>query len=147
MSTTTAQPHLGFIGLGKMGSLLARRLIQHGNAVTVYDVDAQAMDVMAKEGGRSAASPKAVAAEAEIVFTCLPTLETLREVAFGAEGICHGSAAEILVDCSTTGPEFASNLSIELAKHGIAMLDSPVSGALQKAREGRLSLMMSGKRE
>ena len=147
MSTTSMKPHLGFIGLGKMGGPIATRLIEHGNVVTVYDVDARALDAAVKAGGRRAASPKAVASEAQIVFTCLRALDIVREVALGADGVCHGDAVETLVDCSTTGPEFADNLAIDLAKYDIAMLDSPVSGGVQRAREGKLSLIMSGSRE
>ncbi len=146
MSATTVKPHLGFIGLGKMGGPIARQLIQHGHLVTVYDIDSRAMDIVVNAGGRFATSPKAVASEAQIVFTCLPSIEIVREVALGTEGVCWGNAVEILVDCSTTGPEFASNLCADLAKHDIAMLDSPVSGGVHRAREGRLSLIMSGNR-
>ena len=146
MITTTTKPHLGFIGLGKMGGPIAERLIRHGSPVTVYDIDARALDAAVKAGGRPAGSPRAVASEAQIVFTCLPALEIVREVALGAQGVCHGNAVEILVECSTTGPEFATNLGVELAKHDITLLDSPVSGGVKRAREGMLSLIMSGNR-
>ena len=144
MSTT--KPHLGFIGLGKMGGPIAQCLIRHGGPVTVYDVDARALDAAVKTGGRAAGSPREVASAAQIVFTCLPALEIVREVALGADGICHGSAVEIMVDCSTTGPEFATNLGVELATHDITLLDSPVSGGIKRAREGKLALIMSGNR-
>lgn len=147
MSTTTTKPHLGFIGLGKMGGPIAERLIRHGNPVTVYDVDARALDAAAKAGGRPVGSPRAVASEAQIVFTCLPALEIVREAALGTEGVCQGGTVEIMVDCSTTGPEFATQLGLELAKHDITLLDSPVSGGVKRAREGQLALIMSGNPE
>ncbi|MBI2317817.1 MAG: NAD(P)-binding domain-containing protein, partial [Betaproteobacteria bacterium] len=131
MSVDHTTPHLGFIGLGKMGGPIAERLIRHGSPITVYDIDARALDAAVKAGGRPAGSPRAVASEAQIVFTCLPALEIVREVALGAEGVCHGNAVEILVECSTTGPEFATNLGVELAKHDITLLDSPVSGGVK----------------
>ena len=64
MSTTATKPYLGFIGLGKMGGPIAERLIRHGNQVTVYDIDARALDAVVKAGGRPAESPKAVASVA-----------------------------------------------------------------------------------
>jgi len=138
---------LGFIGLGKMGAPIAARLIQAGNPVTVFDLSPQAVEAAVKLGARGAASPRAVADQAQIVFLCLPALEAVREVAIGADGVCHGAAVEIMIDCSTTGPQFATELAAELAKHDIAMLDSPISGGVKRAKEGDLSLIMSGDRQ
>jgi 3-hydroxyisobutyrate dehydrogenase-like beta-hydroxyacid dehydrogenase len=146
MSSGNNGQHIGFIGLGKMGGPIAARLIGGGNRVTVYDIDAGAIDAAVKLGAYPAASPKSVADEAAIVFLCLPALDAIRDVALGANGVGHGSAVEILVDCSTTGPEFATHLGIELAGHGITLLDSPVSGGVKRAREGKLALIMSGDR-
>ena len=147
MGTIAKKPHLGFIGLGNMGGPIATRLIEHGNVVTVYDINSSVLDASVKKGGLRASSPKEVASQAQIVFTCLPTLDIVSEVVLGADGVCHGDSVETLVDCSTTGPEFAVNLATELEKYDIAMLDSPVSGGVIRAREGNLTLIVSGIRE
>jgi 3-hydroxyisobutyrate dehydrogenase-like beta-hydroxyacid dehydrogenase len=146
MSTNDKQ-HLGFIGLGKMGAPIATRLIQAGNHVTVYDLNEQAVAAAVRLGAHPAASPKDVADQAQIVFLCLPALEAVREVATSATGVCHGGAVEIMIDCSTTGPQFATELSAEMAKHDVIMLDSPISGGVKRAAEGDLSLIMSGNRQ
>jgi 3-hydroxyisobutyrate dehydrogenase-like beta-hydroxyacid dehydrogenase len=144
MSKNSKKQRLGFIGLGKMGGPIAAQLIKHGNPVTVFDINERAVERAVKLGARRAASAKAVGDEAEIVFLCLPEIEAVREVAIGANGVCQGRSVEILVDCSTTGPQFASELGAELAKRKITMLDSPVSGGIKRAAQGDLTLIMSG---
>ncbi len=147
MSGNTGRQHLGFIGLGKMGGPIAARLIQHGNHVTVFDLDAQAVDAAVALGAHPAVSPKAVADAAQIVLLCLPALEIVREVALGADGVYLGRAVEILADCSTTGPQFATGLSAELANYDVTMLDAPISGGVKRAAEGTLTIIMSGNRK
>jgi 3-hydroxyisobutyrate dehydrogenase-like beta-hydroxyacid dehydrogenase len=88
--------------------------------------------------------PREVAAAASIVFTCLPSLDAVREVVTGPNGLTHGNALEFLVDLSTTGPEFAEALGKELAQRKVQMLDAPISGGVQRARDGKLSVIVSG---
>ena len=137
---------LGFIGLGKMGAPMARRLVEAGHELVVYDVVAEAMSSLLDSGAHRAASAQDMASRAEVVFTCLPSLEIVRDIALGANGLCHGSAIKTLIDCSTTGPEFARTLAGDLANHGIQMLDAPVSGGVMRARSGELAVMVSGER-
>jgi 2-hydroxy-3-oxopropionate reductase len=140
------QPKLGFIGLGKMGGPMARRLIEAGHDVTVYDTNPEAISALLQAGAHAAASPQDLASRASVIFTCLPSLEAVREVALGESGLCHGTTIETLIDCSTTGPEFAGSLAHDLAKHEIRMLDAPVSGGVMRARSGELAVMVSGDR-
>ena len=140
------QLKLGFIGLGKMGAPMAGHLVAAGYEVVVYDAVVEAMSPLLDAGAHSATSPQDLATRAEVVFTCLPSLEIVREVALGVNGLCHGTAIKTLIDCSTTGPEFARTLAGDLANHGIQMLDAPVSGGVRGAREGDLAVMVSGER-
>ncbi|RPI47504.1 MAG: NAD(P)-dependent oxidoreductase [Betaproteobacteria bacterium] len=144
MSASESKPRLGFIGLGKMGAPMARRLIDTGHHVIVHDIAAGAVRELQEAGARAARSPREVAAEASIVFTCLPSLDAVREVVTGPNGLTHGNAFQILVDHSTTGPEFAETLGKELAQRRVHMLDAPISGGVQRAREGKLSVIVSG---
>lgn len=144
--TTSNQERVGFIGLGKIGGPMAIRLAQAGHRVTVYDVDPGQVDRVTKCGANAAASPKEVADVSQIVCLCLPALEIVKDVVLGKGGVCEGSEMELLVDFSTTGPQFASELSAELAKLAIAMLDAPVSGGVKRAEEGTLTLVTSGER-
>ena len=144
MSASESKPRLGFIGLGKMGAPMARRLIDTGHHVIVHDIAAGAVRELQNTGARAASSPREVASAASIVFTCLPSLEAVREVVTGPNGLTHGNAFQILVDLSTTGPEFAETLGKELAQCRVHMLDAPISGGVQRARDGKLSVIVSG---
>lgn len=107
---------LGFIGVGKMGAPIARRLIDHGHHVILYDVAQAAMRPLLDAGRHSAASARDVASQAGLVFTCLPSLQAVREVALGANGLCQGTAIEALIDCSTTGPGALTTARIRSAR-------------------------------
>jgi 3-hydroxyisobutyrate dehydrogenase-like beta-hydroxyacid dehydrogenase len=144
MNATDSKPRLGFIGLGKMGAPMARRLLDAGHHVIVHDISAGAVRALQDAGARAAGSPREVAAEASIVFTCLPSLDAVREVATGPNGLTQGSAIRILVDHSTTGPEFAETLGQELAQRKIYMLDAPISGGVTRAGNGKLAVIVSG---
>jgi 3-hydroxyisobutyrate dehydrogenase-like beta-hydroxyacid dehydrogenase len=146
MNASESKPRLGFIGLGKMGAPIARRLVATGHHVIVHDIAAAPVRELQQAGARPAGSPREVAAEASIVFTCLPSLDAVREVVSGPNGLTHGNAVEILVDHSTTGPEFAEALGKELAQRRVYMLDAPISGGVQRACEGKLSVIVSGER-
>lgn len=144
MASAAKFPMLGFVGLGKMGGPIATRLVQHGRPVTVFDIDSAAVARLVSAGAVAASSPRAVADAAEIVFTCLPSLDAVNAVVQGDDGVCHGRSVKALVDCSTTGPEFATALGAALSGRGIGMLDSPISGGVKRARDGELSWIVSG---
>ena len=76
---------------------------------------------------RVPSSAREIASQAKIVFTCLPSLEALRAVTLGKDGLYAGDAIETYVDLSTTGSEFAQELAASLREHGIMMLDSPIT--------------------
>jgi 3-hydroxyisobutyrate dehydrogenase-like beta-hydroxyacid dehydrogenase len=135
---------IGFIGLGAMGAPMARRLASLGRDVIVFDVNVRAVESVVAAGGRAAQSARAVAAEAKLVMTCLPSLEVLREVALGTGGLCEGKAIRTLVDFSTTGAHFAQELSSALRQRNIMMLDAPITGNVVTAGNGGLGIMCSG---
>jgi len=141
-----AKPKLGFIGLGKMGAPIAHRLIATGHDIVGYDLAEAPLSELQRAGGTIAGSPSEVAAAAEIVCTCLPSLDAVRAVVAGPAGLVEGARMRILIEHSTTGPQFAEELGAELAARGIAMLDAPISGGVRRAAEGKLSVITSGKR-
>jgi 3-hydroxyisobutyrate dehydrogenase-like beta-hydroxyacid dehydrogenase len=134
---------IGFVGVGKMGAPMAGRLINAGYEVTVHDRDPAAMSNLAAAGARMADSAKAVADAAEIVFASLPSPQILEAVAIAEGGIIDGAAVRIFVDISTTGPRTAAKVAAALKERGIAAVDSPVSGGLAGARNGKLAVMVS----
>lgn len=134
----------GFIGLGRMGGAMARRLLDAGHQVVVYDPSAAAAQALAAHGAQVVATARAVADAAPIVFLSLPTPQIVLEVVLGAHGIREGKRLQVCVDLSTSGPEAATKLAVGLAERKIASLEAPVSGGIKGAREGTLSLMVAG---
>lgn len=137
---------VGFIGLGKMGGHMARRIVDAGHLLTVFDPAAEALKPLIAAGAVASASVREVADRAEIVFASLPMPGIVRAAAVGPGGLCEGSAIKVFVDTSTTGPQIAAEVAAELALRNIAAVDCPVSGGMAGARDGKLTLMVSGPR-
>jgi len=134
----------GFIGVGRMGGQMARRLLASGVSVTVCDTSTKAVDELVAAGAVAAKSAAEVCSQTKIVFLSLPTPDVVEAVCLGSDGIQAGSAVKHVVDCSTTGPKVARLVSAALDKAGIHYLDAPVSGGIKGAREGTLAIMTSG---
>src|SRR5438034_10481020 len=99
--------HIGFIGLGRMGSAMAGRLIDAGHTLVVYDVNETALVAFTGRGALRASSAKEVADAAEVVIASLPSPAIVQEAALGPSGVIHGSKIKTFVDVSTTGPKVA----------------------------------------
>lgn len=134
---------LGFVGVGRMGGRMCRRLIQAGYALTVYDTSEEAVDCMVQLGARRADSPAAVASEAEIVLASLPMPAVVEAVALGPKGVIEGRSVQIFVDVSTTGSTYAKRVAAGLAAKGITAVDAPVSGGIAGAERGTVAVMVS----
>ncbi len=135
----------GFIGVGVMGGRMARRLLEHGFPLLIYDVNPAALKALVKLGAKVARTPREVADTARVVLTSVPTPPVLREVALGPQGLIHGKAIKILVDLSTTGATVEKEIAKALAVRGIGTVDSPVSGGASGADKGTLAVMVAGK--
>lgn len=135
---------VGFVGVGRMGAPMVKRLLEAGFEVSIYDTSEAAVDALVKLGAQRAESPKAVASAAEIVLASLPTPPIVEAVALGPNGIGEGSKIKIFIDVSTTGSTVAKRVAEALAKKGITAFDSPVSGGIAGAEKGTLAVMVSG---
>jgi 3-hydroxyisobutyrate dehydrogenase-like beta-hydroxyacid dehydrogenase len=135
--------NVGFVGVGRMGALMAHRLIDAGFNVTIYDTSPAAMYTLTELGAKAADSPAAVASAAEIVLASLPTPPIVESVALGPNGIAGGNRVKIFVDMSTTGSAYAKRVADGLAARGIVAVDAPVSGGLAGAAKGTLAVMVS----
>jgi 3-hydroxyisobutyrate dehydrogenase-like beta-hydroxyacid dehydrogenase len=133
----------GFIGVGRMGAHMARRLLKAGFSLTIFDTSKEACAELAKEGAQVASSALEVANNTEIAFLSLPTPDIVQKV---CAGLTAATKAKIIVDCSTTGPGGARVAHAELAKANIVYLDAPVSGGMAGARDGTLAVMVSGQK-
>jgi len=142
-----AKESIGFIGIGKMGGRLARRLIDAGYDLTVCDTSEALVRSFMELGAHSAGSAAEVASACEIVITCLPTPAVVQAVALGAGGIAEGNRVKIFIDMSTTGATYAKRIAAGLAQKGIVAIDAPISGGLTGADKGTLAVMFSGPAE
>lgn len=135
---------IGFIGLGNMGQPMARRLIEAGHNLVVYDTRNDAVAPLVAMGAQLASSPADVADRVETVMASLPSLQISEKVATGEGGVIHGKRIKRFIDLSTTGSRVATKISAALAKKGIVQIDSPVSGGVGGATKGTLAVMVSG---
>ncbi|MGA7998899.1 MAG: NAD(P)-dependent oxidoreductase, partial [Bradyrhizobium sp.] len=135
---------IGFIGLGKMGFPMARRLVEAKHHLVVFDQRKEAVDGLVALGAEAASSPKDVADRAETVMASLPSLQASLEVATGKDGVIEGKLIKRFVDLSTVGSHMAVRIHDLLAKRNIVQLDSPVSGGVGGAEKGTLAVMVSG---
>ncbi|MFY1663073.1 NAD(P)-dependent oxidoreductase [Pseudomonas sp. Pseu.R1] len=140
-----ADQQLGFIGVGVMGRPMARRLLEQGHSLVIYDKDQRALDELGALGARVAGSVREVADTADIIFTSLPSPAIFKAVALGDDGIVDGCAVRILVDLSTVGSRAEQEVAAGLAAKGIETVDAPVSGGAAGAKKGTLALMIAGK--
>lgn len=138
---------IGFIGIGRMGTPMASRLIDAGYQLVVFDTNANAVQALMEKGATRADSPQDVADATEVVLLSLPVPQVVKDVATGAQGLISGSRVKVVVDLSTTGATMAKQVAKELADKGIAWIDCPVSGGIAGAEKGTLALMASGERE
>jgi len=135
---------IGFIGLGKMGFPMARRLIEAKHQLVVFDTRKEAADRLVAMGAQAASSPKEVADRVETVMASLPSLQASLEVATGNNGVIEGKRVKRFVDLSTVGSQMAARIHDLLKKRGIVQIDSPVSGGVGGAEKGTLAVMVSG---
>ena len=135
---------IGFIGLGKMGLPMARRLIEAKHQLVVFDTRKEAVDKLIALGAQAATSPRDVADRTETVMASLPSLQASLEVATATGGVIEGRRVKRFVDLSTVGSQVAVRIHDLLAKRNIVQLDSPVSGGVGGAEKGTLAVMVSG---
>jgi len=137
---------IGLIGLGLMGTPMAKNLLKAGYELSVHDINRKAVDEVVGLGAKGDSSPKEVAASAEAILLSLPGDSEVEEVILGKDGILEGGRpGSVLVDMSTISPLTAKRMAEALQKHGMEMLDAPVSGGQEGAREGSLTIMVGGK--
>lgn len=139
--------NIGFVGLGRMGSHMARNLVQAGHSVTVHDIRPEAIEVLAELGATAVNAPAGVATGADVVFTSLPGPAEVKEVWQGEQGLLaamnHGAVG---IDLSTIDPDTARLVAKEAALKGVGFLDCPVSGGVAGADRATLCLMAGGDR-
>jgi len=140
--------NLGFVGLGVMGGQMVNRLLSKGHTVTGYNRTRSKAQWLIDKGMKWADSPRAVAAAADVTFAMVTNSAAITSVAEGPDGLLAGlSKGKIFVDISTVSPSVSRALAAKVREKGADMVDSPVSGSVITLQEGKLSVMVGGRRE
>ncbi len=137
---------LGFVGLGVMGEPMCRNLAKKSGArVVAYDVRAEPLEALGRDGVERAGSVADVATRADTIFLCLPGEPQVRACCLGSAGLIgHVRAGQTVVDMSTCPVALARELGQAFAARGVAFADAPVARTAQAARDGTLSIMVGG---
>ena len=142
---TEPKPRVAFLGLGTMGAAMAANLSKAGFAVTAWNRTPGRAPELAGLGVEMAANPAAAAANTEIVVICVSDTPDVEAVLFGADGVAGGArAGTLVIDCSTIAPSGSWDFAARLKEHGLAMVDAPVSGGSEGARNATLTIFVGG---
>jgi 2-hydroxy-3-oxopropionate reductase len=139
---------VGFIGLGVMGRPMARHILAAGFPLTVHSRSRGPVDELAAAGARPAASPADVGRASDVVVLMVSDPPDVEAVTFGTDGLESALArGSVIVDMSTGDPILARDWAARLGERGIDFLDAPVSGGMEAAIAGNLSVMVGGRAE
>jgi len=140
--------NLAFIGLGVMGSQMVTRLLSKGHTVSGYNRTRSKAQWLIDQGMKWADSPRAAADAADVVFAMVTNSAALAAVTDGPDGILTGlRPGKVFVDMSTVSPEVSRAVAERVRQQGADMVDSPVSGSVITLQQGKLSIMVGGRRE
>jgi 3-hydroxyisobutyrate dehydrogenase-like beta-hydroxyacid dehydrogenase len=140
--------NLGFVGLGVMGSEMVLRLLEKGHTLTGYNRTRSKAARLLDKGMKWAGSPREVAAASDFTFSMVTNSAALEMIVEGADGILAGlSPGKVLIDMSTVSPEFSRSVAAKVRAKGADMVDAPVSGSVITLQEGKLSVMVGGRKD
>lgn len=134
---------IGFIGLGHMGSPMARNLLKHQHQVFVFDISSEAINQLTQAGAKAAKSLTDLAKNVDVIITMLPTGEHVQKICLGAEGLfTHAKSGTLFIDSSSIAVDTARELNKQATAAGMQMIDAPVSGGVAAADAGSLTFMV-----
>jgi 3-hydroxyisobutyrate dehydrogenase len=138
---------IGFIGLGNVGGKLAGTLLRNGHSLVVRDLQAPLMQRFAQRGAATAASPREMAQQVDLIITCLPSPAASAAVVEGADGFLQcWRAGQIWLEMSTTDHAEVLRLGALIDARGGLVMDCPVSGGCHRAATGNISIFAGGER-
>src|SRR3984957_15088849 len=139
---------VGFIGLGVMGSQMVNRLLDKGHAVIGHNRTRSKAQGLIDKGMKWADSPRDVANSSDFVFAMVTNTAAVAALTEGPDGMLAGlGAGKIFIDMSTISPNASRALATKVRELGADMVDSPVSGSVITLQEGKLSVMVGGRKE
>ena len=137
--------NIGFIGLGNLGTPVAKNIRKAGFTMTVYDANEAATRSLLKTGARPAGSPREVAAVSDVIFSCVPGPTEVEQIALGTDGILSGvDPGDIYVDLSTSRPSLIRRIGKAFAEKRAHVLDAPLLASPADAENRHVILMPSG---
>jgi 3-hydroxyisobutyrate dehydrogenase-like beta-hydroxyacid dehydrogenase len=137
--------NIGFCGLGAMGQLIVPRLMAAGHTVTGWNRSRDKADKLIAGGMRWADTPRAVAAQSEIVFSIVTDAKAVQAIALGSDGVLAGlREGGVFIDMSTIQPDVSRAVAAAFARAGRVMLDAPLSGSPVTVNAGQASIMVGG---
>ena len=147
-SLSKENTRLGFIGIGNMGSRIAKRLLDHGYQLIAYNRSREAAEALVKYGATVADSIAELASEADVILSSLTNDDALKSVYTTPEGVfAHVRRGSAIIEMSTVLPATSRELYDLSREAGVKCLDSPVSGSTPAAEEGTLTLFCGGDEE
>jgi 3-hydroxyisobutyrate dehydrogenase len=136
---------VGFIGLGTMGSAMAANIVRAGFAVRAWNRTPGRAPELADLGATFAETPAAVAADSDVVVICVSDTPDVEAILFGPDGVAAGAReGTLVIDCSTIAPSGSWRFAERLDGLGLAMVDAPVSGGSEGARNATLTIFVGG---
>ncbi|MGP4688819.1 NAD(P)-dependent oxidoreductase [Agrobacterium pusense] len=141
----TEKNKVALIGAGAMGGAIGTRLIETGNQLTVFDLDAEKVAALTSLGAQSASTAAEAASIADVVILSLNSPKIVRIAVFGKDGVAAGAKpGTLIIDMSSIDPEATKELAADATEKGLRWVDSPLSGGAPKALVGQLTLMAGG---
>jgi 3-hydroxyisobutyrate dehydrogenase-like beta-hydroxyacid dehydrogenase len=137
------KPTIGFVGLGNMGAPMCQRLLRHGYEVTAFDLASERIEEAVAHGARRASSAADCASGADVFLTSLPRPDHVAAVMRDSGALVALRPGSIWVDLTTNRKDLVAELA-SAAPEGVAVVDAPVTGAVDGARTGRLTLFAGG---
>jgi 3-hydroxyisobutyrate dehydrogenase-like beta-hydroxyacid dehydrogenase len=142
------QVRLGFIGVGAMGSRIVRRLLDHGYQVAVYDRNQSSAEALRTHGASVAGNLAKLAANADVILSCLTDDNAVRSVYLAPEGILENiGPGKVGLEMSTISPETSREVHTQGARRGVNVMDVAISGSTPAVEQGTITLLAGGDSE
>ena len=139
------KPRVAFLGLGTMGAAMAANVARAGFPMVAWNRTAGRAPALSDLGIERAKNPATAAAAADIVVVCVSDTRDVEAVLFGSDGVAGGArAGTLIIDCSTIAPSGSWDFAARLREHGLTMVDAPVSGGSEGAKNGTLTIFVGG---
>jgi 3-hydroxyisobutyrate dehydrogenase len=147
MTKGSKRMKVGFIGVGVMGARMAKRLLDAGYKVAVYNRSVEKTEQLVQLGAVREETIAELASRSDVICTCLSMPEDVIDVYLREDGVVnHARPGTICLDFTTVGPDTSKAVSAKAEEKGISYLDAPVSGGPEGAEQGTLTVMVGGKR-